>query len=223
MPSGCPVVRLLGNALGSMLNLSPVSFCVSKFLSSRPLGSFSAPLPMGAVYVGAGRKSFPVKPSVWLNPCEFVACEGSSLDAYYEIAFLRPDLRQWLAPLASAQVLVCDCASEECSCHARVLLRLLNMFGSYSPPVKSSCVDEEMVCPECEPEEADDDILVCTTRVCDVNETIRGSLESSVPRGVGYPESWQQLISNVRSAPQRIFWELFAGCAILTSMFLEQG
>ena len=97
MPSGCTVVRLLGNALVSMLNLSPVSFCVSKFLSSRPLGSFSAPLPMGAVYVGAGRKSFPVKPSVWLNPCEFVACEGSSLDAYYEIALLRPDLRNWLA------------------------------------------------------------------------------------------------------------------------------
>ena len=35
----------------------------------------------------------------------------------------------------------------------------VNMFGSYSQPVRSSCGDEEMLCPECEPEDADDDIL----------------------------------------------------------------
>ena len=27
----------------------------------------------------------------------------------------------------------------------------------------------------------------------------------------------------MRSAPQRIFWEIFAGCAILTSMFIEEN
>ena len=177
MPSADPVVRLQGNALSSMLGLSPPSFCVSTFLHCRPLWSFSAPLPIGAVYVGLGCKSFPLKPSVWLNPCDLVACEGSPLDAFYEIALLRPDLRNWLAPLASAQVLVCDCLSEKCSCHARVLLRLLNMFSSYSKPVGSSCEDEEMLCPVCEPEEDDTDVLVGSSRVCDINETIRGSLE----------------------------------------------
>ena len=154
MPSGCSEVRLQGNALASLLGLSAASFCVSSFLQCRPLRSFSNPLPIGAVYIGAGCKLFPVKPSVWLNPCELVECEGSPLEVYYEIALLRPDLRNWLAPLAGAHVLVCDCPSEECSCHGRVLLRLLNMFGSYSKPVGSSCDDEEMVCPECEPEEA---------------------------------------------------------------------
>ena len=223
MPSGCPVVRLHGNALASMLGLSSPSFCVSASLHCRPLSSFSPPLPIGSAYVGAGCKSFPIKPSVWLNPCDFIACNGSPLDAYYEIALLRPDLQHWLAALASVQVLVCDCPSEDCSCHARVLLRLLHMFGAPSQSAKTSCGDDEMLCPECEPEEADDDILIGSTSVSDINETIRGSLESSVSRGVGYPESWQKLIFRVRSAPQRIFWELFAGCAILTSMFLEQG
>ena len=223
MPSGCPVVQLHGNALASILGLSPPSFCVSTFLYCRPLRSFSAPLPIGAVYVGAGCKVFPVKPSVWLNPFDFVACEGSSLDVYYEAALLRPNLRNWLAPLATAQVLVCDCLSADCSCHARVLLRLLSMFGSVSQPVSAPCSDEEMLCPECEPDEADDEILVSSSHAWNINETLRGSLESSVVRGVGYPESWQKLISRVRSAPQRIFWELFAGCAVLISMFLEQG
>ena len=143
------------------------------------------------------------------------------------MALLRPNLHQWLAPLASAQVLVCDCVSDDCGCHARVLLRLLNMFGSYSSSMGSSNTEEELVCSECEPEyepeEADDDILFRSTRVAEINETIRGSVEGHIPRGVGYPKSWQRLISQVRAAPQRIFWELFAGCAILTSMFLEQG
>ena len=102
MPSGCPVVRSHGTALASMLELTPTSFCVPTFLQCRPLGSFSAPLPIGATYVGADCKLFPVKPSVCLNPCDFVACEGSSLDAYYKIALWRPDLRNWLAPLASS-------------------------------------------------------------------------------------------------------------------------
>ena len=223
MPSGCPEVRLLGNALSSMLSLAPVSFYASTVLRCRPLGYFSVPLPVGAVYVGSGCKMFPMKPSVWLNPFEFIACEGSPLDAYYEVALLRPDLYNWLAPLASAHVLVCDCLSEDCICHARVLLRLLNMFGSYSKSGDVIEEDAEMVCPECEPEETSDDKVVVPTGVMDLNETIRGSLESSVSRNVGYPESWQSLISSIRGAPQRIFWEMFAGCAILTSMFLEQG
>ena len=95
MPSACPVVLLQGNVLSSMLGLSPPSFCVSTFLYCRPLWSFSAPLPIGAVYVGLGCKLFPVKPSVWLNPWDVVACEGLSVDAYYEMALLRPDLRNW--------------------------------------------------------------------------------------------------------------------------------
>ena len=113
MPSGCVEVRLRGNALASMLGLSPPSFCVSTLLYCRPLCSFSSPLPIGAVYVGSGCKRFPVRPSVWLNPCDFIACDCSPVDAYYEVALLRPDLHQWLAPLASAQVLVCDCVSDD--------------------------------------------------------------------------------------------------------------
>ena len=108
------------------MGLNAPMFCSSEALVVRPLGSFSPPLPIGAFYVGSGCKSFPVDPSVWLNPCDFVCIsdqsdtvELSKLDVYYDIALLRPDLLTWLAPLANAHYLVCDCpVGCACRCHA---------------------------------------------------------------------------------------------------------
>ena len=201
MPSAVKEIALYRNTLISMLELKPPSFCVSSLLVIRPLVSFVPPLPIGAIYVGSGSVDFSLKPSVWLNPCDFVDVVGSPLVVYYKIASLRPDLLQWLSPLARASVLVCDCLSSSCGCHAGVLKRLLEEYSDKSLK-KSSSVgmenDEEVLCPECDPaeEEADEDLVV--------NETLRGS---SVDTPVGYPSSWTEVIRKVRRAPQRIFWE----------------
>ena len=133
MPSSSKEIELYRNSLVTLMNLNAPSFCASSALVVRPLFSFSPPLPIGAMYMGNGCKSFPMDPSVWLNPCSFVCFEDlssgsaqSSLDLYYDIAMLRPDLMSWLAPLANAQHLVCDCPADEiCRCHAAVLLSLL--------------------------------------------------------------------------------------------------
>ena len=74
------------------------------------------------------------------------------------------------------------------------------------------------------------DFLVQTTKfnqskvIEKLNETLRGSTGlGGVPSSVGLRPSWRQLISDVRSSPVALFWEIFAGCAILTSKMREHG
>ena len=89
-----------------------------------------------------------------------VACGKSELAMYYDIALLRPDCTAWLAPLANAHVIVCDFSSESsCSCHATVLLRLLHARSdkAQSPAMPTESDD---VCPDREPEEPHDEIIV---------------------------------------------------------------
>ena len=213
-PSPSMEVSILRDAICDVVRPPVPEFGFPSNLVIKPLVTFEAPLPIGAVYVGNGSLSFPLKPSVWLNPFILVPVTGSCMFAYYQMALLRPDLLNWLLPLSSASVLVCDCVSESCECHASVLLRLLEECSSQKPVQPDSEEVVEELCPECDPslDEADDDLI-------QVNETLRGGIS----RGVGYPSSWQKLIHQVRAAPQKIFWEIFAGCAILTSMFSEQG
>ena len=107
----------------------------------KPLATFQAPLPIGGMYVGVGSEVFPLKPSVWLNPFNIVPVAGSPLFACYQIALLRPDSLNWLLPLSSASVLVCDCSNDSCQCHATVLVRLLSECSSRKP-VPPDCEDE---------------------------------------------------------------------------------
>ena len=109
MPSACMVIDVYRRSLISVLNLKPPSFAVSTLLVVKPVCTFETPLPIGVVYVGAGCKLFPLRPSVWLNPCDFVSVSRSPLSVYYRIALLRPDLLNWLLPLSMASVLACDC------------------------------------------------------------------------------------------------------------------
>ena len=173
--------------------------------------------------MGSGDEGFGLKPSVWLNPFVFAPLSGSVKSAYKRLCLMRPDLMSLLLPLASASVLVCDCVCQFCCCHASVLLQLLEKCSTEKPSDVSPCEEEEEVCGECEPEEADENVVV----PCEgsgysdgTDETVRGSRLNS---NVGYCQSWERVIKAVRSSPQRIFWEVFAGCAILTSMFLEEN
>ena len=55
---------------------------------------------------------------------------------------------------------MCDCVSSSCSCHALCLVELLKSQSAESEVMVPQDEDEEMLCPECEPEEADDDRVV---------------------------------------------------------------
>ena len=166
-PSPLLEVSILRDALCDVVCPPVPEFGFPSNLVIKPLVTFEAPLPIGAVYVGNGSSIFPLKPSVWLNPFLLVPVTGSSLFAYYHMALLRPDLLNWLLPLSSASVLVCDCKSEDCECHASVLLRLLAECSSRKPVAPTMDEDVDEICPECDPslEEADDDLI-------QVNETL---------------------------------------------------
>ena len=188
-------------------------------LKVHPLQIFCPPLPIGCVYVGSGSVSFGLKPSVWLNPFAYSEEYALSLGSYRSFARIRPDLRSWLAPLGKASVVVCDCNSRSCGCHARVLLKLVQENGTQIEVCAVPELGDDRDCPEFEPGEAECD-MVGALGSRSSNETTRGI---NVQKSVGYPSSWSLVISDVRAAPQRIFWEVFAGCAILITMFLERN
>ena len=219
IPSGSVEIDVFRRALVLSSGILEQKLCVSPMLKVLSLHRFCPPLPIGCIYVGVGSSEFGLKPSVWLNPFSFFEMHDVSLKLYLSFSRMRPDLRNWLAPLAKASALVCDCKSHVCHCHASLLIDLL---VELSDPVSSNadpeCCDDRD-CPTVEPQEAESDVVVSMGQV-PVNETTRGN---NIPLNVGHPSSWTEIIEEVRASPQRIFWEIFAGCAILTSMLLERN
>ena len=134
IPSGDARIGILRSALCGLLELRPPPFTANSIVKILPLSHFSPPLPIGNAYVGVGSDLFGLKPSVWLNPFLFVGCGESPLYSYRRFAVMRPDVCSWLAPLAKASVLVCDCLGDVCVCHACVLLDLLKQFGETVDP-----------------------------------------------------------------------------------------
>ena len=160
IPSGNAEIAILRNALAELVGVGATILSASSVLKVLPLYSFCPPLPIGSVYVGSGSEKFGLKPSAWLNPFDFIWIGESPLRAFARFSRLRPDLMNWLLPLTKGSVLVCDCLGVVCRCHACVLMELLQEFSRKEESV-STPEDEEMLeCPECEPEDADDDLVI---------------------------------------------------------------
>ena len=220
LPSGNLEITILRQALGSLMDLGPPQFCISVGLKVLPLHRFKPPLPIGCVYVGAGCSNFGVKPSAWLNPYDFVGGGVPPVDAYLRLAKMRPDIGSWLSPLGRASALICDCTGDGCKCHAKALLKLLINFGQNKNAIafkRKAYEESPRVAGNEEPANVEEEEDVSSF---EINETVRGL---RVQTSVGYPTKWHSVIEEVRNAGRRIFWEIFAGCAILTSMFLECG
>ena len=62
IPSGDAETDVLRNALSTLVAVEPPRFAVRSRLQILPLHSFSPPLPIGCVYVGAGCDDFDTKP-----------------------------------------------------------------------------------------------------------------------------------------------------------------
>ena len=106
IPSGSLEIDILRRALVMSSGIVSPVLRVSPLLKIVPLSSFCPPLPIGCIYVGVGSYAFGLKPSVWLNPFSFSMKYSVSLSSYYSFARMRPDVRNWLGPLARASVLV---------------------------------------------------------------------------------------------------------------------
>ena len=230
MPSPCVQIGALLDQLRSLCNLraDPIP---AKLLppSVKSLGSCRVPLALDQLYVGAGCKFFPVKPSPWLNP--FSACPSGGLELYRAYVLCRPDFEYFLGHVARASSLVCDCSTEKCVCHAQVLIDLLpRVYNGHAKVMDESvfsCDEELPVCGECEDEsmlEEDSNYEIGRWKggdaLHDLNETIRASAIGQRPK---YPRVWTQLIQQIRSFQVLLFWEIFSGCAVLTDCMQECG
>ena len=145
-PSAVPFISLLVSSLFQILGTgvqNEIKPCPN--LSVKPIHFWSDVLPIEAIYVGNGDAKFPCKPSPWLNPFVFMQnyMPGRAIDNYKAFNYQRSDLKNWLYPLSKAAYLVCDCKTDQCSCHAQVLLHMLRSDFIKSPPVNDGKINKE--------------------------------------------------------------------------------
>ena len=227
LPSPDPDLSIARSKLISTLNLSPPLLVVPSRFMIVSAHSLKPPLPYDYVYVGSGITDFPLRPSPWLNPFPFLIPNnpGASVLVFKRFCRFRPDFLQWLSPIAKASTLVCDCPDgKHVRCNAAVIKSLFSKASSRL----SSSLNKESYEPICEPcdDPFEDDVTVPDSgfnlsSLHKVNETIRG--HSTLSSNPGYQQSWFILIESVRSSPCRVFWEIFAGCAVLTEKFADAG
>ena len=230
MPSSCPAVRDTVNKLCNVCGLSveplPTVCSLPRIV---PLSSLACPLPPNYLYVGYGSKSFPIKPSPWLNP--YYRSPSLGLELFRKYVSLRPDFEYFMGHVARASVVVCDCTTAPCCCHARVLVDFLPCKTGQSSFVPCSTpMDFHELCAmeqsSCEETFDDDETQVLCDEVIDdmdlirVNETIRAPAIGRQPCG---PRIWNQLVAHVRSFQVLLFCEIFAGSAVLTECMRESG
>merc|ERR1712023_317504 len=165
----------------------------------------------------------------YLNP--FAACPSGGLELYREYVKSRPDRNFFLGHVARSSVLVCDCWAEVCSCHAQILRELVTDSNVAACNVESYCEDWEdcdvLVCGSCDDADSMVDEVGYPNKTWNngsflesVNETVRANAIGSRPK---YPRVWTQLIDHVRSFQTLLFWEIFAGSAVLTGCMQEVG
>lgn len=157
----------------------------------------SAALRPGHIFIGQPVHEF--VPSPWVSPFELfedATFEGADFESY---ACKRSEKRKWLAPLAG-RTLVCTCRRGN-ACHGWVILR---MFDETMPSVQPLGTD-----PRPAPLEAHN-CAHGAARVSPVNEEIISDV-------------WGTVETFVRDCPVKVFWEVFAGSAVLTEAFARSG
>ena len=196
-------------------------------------------MPLAHIYVGSGKCG--ERPSPWGNP--FIYIDNLSIPAaareFVRYAKTRADLDSWLFPLTD-YTLRCDCGRSYC--HAAHLADLVYECFADNPQ-DHLCFHD--LCPEQledAPEGPEEDPLLCfqdcdnecNPQGCDFgnfdlsvfDETTRGAMaqqQDPIPANPAWPESWHALVATIRAAEVQLFWELFAGCAILTTSFEQRG
>ena len=155
-------------------------------------------------------------------PSKWVVPDGTAVEIFRQYAASRCDQSFWLRPLFGKSH-ACDCSSDVC--HGEVLLELAcDLSSSLTPDTTESSLGQALLSTELGEDEmslTEDEEDMSFTICCHnkSNETSRGK----VFHRPGWPNVWHDLIRSVRSAPFMVFWQIFAGAAVLTTMFAEQS
>ncbi len=120
---------------------------------------------------------------------------------------VRPDLYNWTSGLLGS-TLVCDCRFEQ-YCSAQFLAD--TAFEVWANPPKAEGLLENE-----EPEETHKDLLN------EKDDIAFDPMQGPSP-AMPWPSEWRELVTAARSLRTQAFWELFAGCAILTTFFFDAG
>ena len=164
------------------------------------------PLRPHQLYIGLGDSTQPLMPSRYVNAFCLTKPPQNALDQYHLLLLHRPDRLHFLAGLINFE-LICDCGDPH-NCHSE----LLRVYAS------RVCSDLEQNREAYDlPSEIDQDdehLLECHDEISFGQE----------PQGnLVWPDEWHELVNSARSVRTRAFWELFAGCAILTAFFTKDG
>ena len=189
------------------------------------------PLAPYEVYVGNGVQGCECSvPSIWSDPLAEVDVfhkSGEKL-AYSEYMDARLDWKAWLSPLVG-KTLVCTCTKQ--NCHAVQLSQGVNvpLQQQLESETDEENDEKEDYYPNLledsdeEPEEREwDQPEVSSKTLWAANETL-GQPKPSVDRKPSWPASWHWLIAQIRAATTLIFWEIFAGCTLQSSLLPRVG
>ncbi len=134
------------------------------------------------------------------------------MELFKDLVAARPDVQQWTSGLWGYD-LICDCGcSSSCSSHWLVEHANKLQQQEIHRRKEEKMVDEDI-------DEDPDDLI-------DVADEI--AFAASEPpllpaNGVPWPQEWHDIVTAARSLRRKAFWEMFAGCAILTMIFSELG
>ena len=178
------------------------------------------PLAPEEVYVGNGILHCQYfVPSMWCNPFVDASPGTDGLHLFRSYVHHRMDVLQWLTPL-TGRILVCTCLLGD-HCHAHVLADTVETL------VLPQLDDPPPLCgPEEDTEECEDLPGPVSQQVLEaVNETLRTASRSrgSFSRKPSWPVEWHLLLARIRLATSLLFWEVFAGVAVLTGQFRHCG
>ena len=167
----------------------------------RHVSSVIFPLGEHAIYIGQGDRSVPVFPSFICNPYSAFLDDANACLAFSDFFNARPD-RLFVFHFVSSKSLVCDCTSS--TCHGQVIVDSMEKYLQEHPSLRPQ--DNETACEEEDAPQDDQQYFVADPE--------------HPPR---WPQAWRNLVKAARANPTRVFWEFFAGVAILTEHFRMLG
>jgi len=165
------------------------------------------PLDTSSVYIGVPSFGSELRPSQWCNPFDAMSpSAGTASDLYEDWLNDRADLEYFLRPLFG-KTLRCTCESPG-RCHGAVLVRMCHDFA------QKARGKQKVIQPTPDEDDKEDPPTQTGT------DTV---VSSEISRAITMTEEWTQLVSKIRGLSGRCFWEVFAGSAILTERFHENG
>ena len=169
------------------------------------------------VCVGVGSCSLSLTP--WSCPYPSDVYSTEKAEAYVAG---RADRRSWILRL-NKKTLACNCRLPAAECWATVLVKVfLATWGS-------ECESREEEAFEIDVDDLLDDCEYAMDLPRGAYAAGRDELgtatefTSSIPASVPWPQSWVDLVREVRSVQRPSAWELFAGSAVFTEACLNEG